>query len=318
MPALSVEMLWEPDAPDAVLRERFGFADGAEVEAWLARVLAEHWGLRVEGCGRVVLSSANALGWVTTASGPAIAKWSVDPDRFARLARVADLTAWLAREGLPVSAPVPSAGEAVQVEVDGVSLGVQRVVRGALLDVGDPAQVRATGAALARFHLALARFPGTPPSEPQPALRDRVTGWLAVAPAHLPAAAVEALRALVGDVPDGEPGTQLVHGDVRSANVLCDGAEVTALLDLEEVRTDHAVVELARAAVLLGTRFRDWAPVDDGVRAALLAGYASVRPLTPLEAAWWDALVLWQALGMVPSGSDPTGWGASALALAGT
>lgn len=310
-------MLWEPDAPDVVLRERFGLADAAAAERWLTQVLAERWGLRVEGCQRVVMSSANALAWVTTASGPVVAKWSVDPDRFARLAQVADLTAWLGTQGLPVSAPVPALDGAAQVSVDGVSLGVQRVVPGALLDVGDLAQVHATGAALARLHLALARYPGSVPAEPQPALRDRVTGWLAVAPAHLTAAAVEALRSLVGVVPDGEPATQLVHGDVRSANVLCDGVEVTALLDLEEVRTDHAVVELARTAVLLGTRFHDWAPVNDGVRAALLAGYASVRPLTPLEAAWWDALVLWQALDMVPPGDDPTGWAASALALAG-
>lgn len=309
-------MLWEPDAPEVVLRERFGLADGADAERWVARVVSGRWGLSVESCSRVVMSDANALAFVSTPSGPAIAKWCVAPPRFARLAQVADLTAWLGAAGLPVSAPVPALDGAVQVEVDGVSLGVQRVVLGELLDVGDLVQVHATGAALARLHLALARYPGPAPADPPPALGERVRGWLAVAPAHLPAAAVASLRSLLDGVPDEGPGTQLVHGDVRSANVLCAGSEVTALLDLEEVRTDHAVVELARTAVLLGTRFRDWGPVGDDVRAALLAGYTSVRPLGPVEAAWWDALVLWQALGTVPPGDDPTGWGASALALA--
>jgi homoserine kinase type II len=38
-----------------------------------------------------------------------------------------------------------------------------------------------------------------------------------------------------------------------------------------------------------------------------------VRPLTPIEAEWWDVVLLWQALAMVPPGDDPTGWGRSAL-----
>lgn len=28
---------------------------------------------------------------------------------------------------------------------------------------------------------------------------------------------------------------------------------------------------------------------------------------------WWDVLVLWYSMAMVPSGEDPTGWGTAAL-----
>jgi homoserine kinase type II len=53
--------------------------------------------------------------------------------------------------------------------------------------------------------------------------------------------------------------------------------------------------------------------VSAEVRAVFLSGYQSVRRLTPVEASWWDVLVLWYALALVPPGDDPTGWGPSAL-----
>ena len=78
---------------------------------------------------------------------------------------------------------------------------------------------------------------------------------------------------------------------------------------------EHRVFELARAAVLLGTRYHNWGPVPAEVRAEFLTGYSSERPLTPAEAGWLDILLLWHALMMVPPGDDPTGWGRSALSL---
>jgi homoserine kinase type II len=73
------------------------------------------------------------------------------------------------------------------------------------------------------------------------------------------------------------------------------------------------VVELARSAVMLGTRFRDWGPVSAEVRAGFLDGYQSERQLTAAEVHWWDVLVLWYSLLLVPAGDDPTGWGSEAL-----
>jgi homoserine kinase type II len=314
----TLEMLWESDEPRDALRDRFGFDDAEQVAGWVSGVLGDVWDVRVVSCERLVMSDANALAWVVTSSGPMIAKWSVAPERFARLAALARLTAWLAEEGLPVSAPVPTSAGDLQVELNGASLGLQRQVPGVLLDVAHDGQVRAAGATLARLHAALARYPGAdrvpvPVASADP-LATRVAAWLALAPEHVPAVARAALGRLLADAPREELPAHLVHGDFRSANVLCAGDEVAGVLDLEEARVDYPVVELARSAVLLGTRFHDWGPVASEVRSRLLEGYVAVRPLTPQEAAWWPVLVLWDSVRMVPPGADPTGWGAAALA----
>ncbi|MEV4757150.1 phosphotransferase [Micromonospora sp. NPDC049559] len=312
-----LEMLWEARDPRQALDGRFGFGRAEAAGRWVADTLDEHWGVRVDSCERIVMSGGNALAWVGTRSGRLLAKWSVVPGRFSRLAEVARLTSWLDRHGLPVSAPVPARDGRLQAEVDGVSMGLQRVIEGDLLDTADPDQVRAAGAALARLQEALAAYPEADrfraldvACEP---LTRRVTGWLDARAGHLPAAARDVLRGLVAAAPADRLPRQLVHFDFRSANVLFAGGEVTAILDFEETRHEHRLVELARAAILLGTRYHDWGPVPAEVRTRFLAGYQAVCPLTPAEASWLDILLLWQAMEMVPPGDDPTGWGPSAL-----
>ncbi len=322
-PPPALEMLWEADDPAETLRRRFGHDDAAAAGRWVTATLARHWDLDRASCRRIVMSHTNALAWVDAPSGPLVAKWSIAPEGFARLAALARLTVELEARGVPVSAPVAARDGRLQVEVDGVSLGLQHVVAGDLLDTDDHDLVRATGAVVARLHDALATSPAATdllalvdPPEP---LATRVTAWVDTAPHHLPSGACDTLRRLVVGLAADTSGvlpTQLVHGDVRAANVLCAGGDVVAVLDLEEARGDHAVVELARSAVLLGTRFHAWGPVSPAVHASLRAGYETVRRLTPLEARWWDVLVLWAALAMVPAGEDPTGWGAAAGRLA--
>jgi len=194
---------------------------------------------------------------------------------------------------------------------------LQRVIQGKLLKVDDGGQVQAAGAILARFHHALAAYPDADqvaPREGRPKpLAARVTNWLDSAGEHVPAAGRGALRALVAGVPDDRRPAQLVHGDFSSSNVLCAGPKIAAVIDFEEARLDHCVDEVARSAVMLGTRFRGWGPVSAEVRTTFLSGYQSVRRLTPAEANWWDVLVLWYAFALVPPGDDPTGWGPSAL-----
>lgn len=314
----TVEMLWEEHDPHDALKERFGFGDVASAALWVAATVHEHWGIRVDSCERIVISDRNALAWVTTtSSSQLLAKWSVAPDRFPRLSQIAQLTNWLADVGLPVSAMVRSSQGRLQVEVDGVSMCLQRVIRGDLLDVANPDQVRAAGAILGRLHHTLAWYPATdqivsPEGRPKP-LVARITDWLSSAGVHVPEAGRHALRRLVADAPDDLLQTQLLHGDFRSSNVLCLGAEVAAVIDFEEARIDHCIDEVARSAVMLGTRFRDWGPVSAEVRATFLSGYQSERRLTPAEERWWNILVLWYALLLVPRGDDPTGWRSSAL-----
>lgn len=312
-----VAMLWEAHDPQRALTERFGFADGESAGRWVAGMLAGRWGVRVDSCERIVISGHNALAWVGTPSGRLLAKWSVLPARFPRLAEMARLTGWLGDRGLPVSAPLPARDGRLQVELDGVSMCLQREIAGELLDTADPAQVRAAGAVLARLQDTLATYPDTDRvaalADPPEPLTARVAGWLDSDAEQVPAAARAALRRLLAAAPAEPLPTQLVHLDFRSANILYSGGEVAAVLDFEEARIDHRVVELARAAVLLGTRFRSWGPVSADVRARFLAGYRSVRALTRAEAGWWDIVLLWQALAIVPPGDDPTGWGPSAL-----
>lgn len=312
-----LEMLWEEHDPHQALDARFGFGDGESADRWVADALDRYWGVRVRSCDRVVMSDHNALAWVRTSSGRLLAKWSVAPGRFPRLRETARLTHWLDGREVPVSAPVPAFDGRLQVELDGVSMGLQREVRADLLDTADPRQVRAAGAALARLQDAMAAYPDAGRiaalvETPRP-LADRIADWLDSGVEHLPEAARGTLRRLLADAPSERPPTQLVHYDFRAANVLCAGAEVAAVLDFEEVRVEHRIVELARSAVVLGTRFRNWGPVPAGVRAGFLDGYRSVRGMTAVEAGWWDIVLLWQALVVVPPGDDPTGWGPAAL-----
>jgi homoserine kinase type II len=76
---------------------------------------------------------------------------------------------------------------------------------------------------------------------------------------------------------------QLVHNDFRSANLLHDGTRISAVLDFEEVTYDTRVADLARATVLLGTRYRNWGPTSQEVREAFVAAYHDEAPLTSKE-----------------------------------
>jgi homoserine kinase type II len=312
-----VEMLWEAENPRHALAGRFGFSDGPAAGRWVAGTLDKHWGVHVDSCERIVMSGGNALAWVGTPSGRLLAKWSVVTERFPRLAATVRLTSWLHGRGQPVSPQVPTPDGRIQVETDRVSIGVQREIAGDLLDTADPDQVRTAGAVLARLQDTLAAYPDaerTPAlAVPAKPLKTRITDWLDSGAGHLPVAARDTLRRLVTGAPPDRLARQLVHFDYRSANILCDRGEIVAIIDFEEARLEHRLVELARAAVLLGTRYHNWGPVPAEVRAEFVAGYASERALTAAEAGWVDILVLWQALAMVPTGDDPTGWGSSAL-----
>lgn len=310
-------MLWESDVPLVALQQRFGFPDALSAGLWVAEVLEAHWGIEISSCDRLVMSDRNALAWVLCPDGPLIAKWSVAAERFNRLSAIARLTAWLDCHGLPVSAPVVALDGEVQIQLGNASVGLQQVIKGEHLDVDDANQVHDGGAALARLHVALESYPYSQDlaaqlSNPTP-LAVRVDQWLKTAGEHVPPEAFAALRKLSADAP-GEPvAHQIVHGDIRSANILCDGPAVTAFIDFDEVRLDFRIAEIAQSAVLLGTQFHNWGPVTAEVRTAYLAGYQSVQPLGPEEWQWWDILVLWYTLAFAPTGEDPTGWRLAAL-----
>ena len=240
-------MLWESVDPAEALIKRFGFADGASAVDWMGEALWDSWAIAVADCDRLVISSGNLLAWITTGDRRLIVKWSAFQKLFQRLADTAALTVWLDAGGIPVAAPIPANDGRLRVELSHVSLGVFPVIDGDLLDVGDPAQVAEAGQMLATLHHALAAYPR-----------------------------------LIG----GGPSTrcdQLVHNDFRSANILHDGTNISAVLDFEEVTYRTRVADLAKATVLLGTRYRNWSPTSQLVQEAFVAAYRDRAPLTSAE-----------------------------------
>lgn len=316
--APTLEMLWEGHDPARILSERFGFTNSEAAARWVTVTLKDLWDIEVDGCQRIVMSDSNALAWMRTASGQMVAKWSVAKERFPRLATLARLTTWLDERGLPVSAPIAARDGQGQVEVDGVSLSVQRVKAGSPLDTEDLDHVHEAGAVLARLHDAMASYPGAADvfDTPEP-VACRVTSWLQNVPDQVPRTAVDTLRRMATNAPQDASPPQLIHGDFRAANLLCIESGVSAVIDFEEARLDQPIAELARSAVLLGTRFHDWGPVSSNVHQVFLDGYQSVLELTPAERRWWLVLVLWYSAMMIPAGQDqdPTGWESAAAAM---
>ena len=314
-----VSMLWESvDATDA-LRTRFGFDGFGAADAWVSGILNERWDVLAQCCRRMVISGPNLLAWVDSSGGPLVVKWSNAPARFEKLAASTRLLHWLGVQDLPVAAPLVSLDAQTRVVLPGplgpLSVAVLPELSGDWLDVRDAEAVRAAGAALAQLHEALGRYPdahtfATREVEP---IGGRLQRWLLDGDRGLAPRASARLAELVTDraAPELSPWEdepQLVHHDFRAANILTRGSAVTAVLDFDETGFDYRVCDLARASVMLTTRFTDWRPTPDAVRRQFLGGYESVRTLEAGEAAWLDPLVLWIAVESIPWMPDPQGW----------
>lgn len=261
----AIDLLWESADPRHELTKRFGFRDGPAAAAWVREVLERHWELDMARCDRLVISASNVMAWVHAGGRRLIVKWSAAPQRFSQLAHAAGVVAWLDTVSVPVAAPIASTDGRLLVELANQArgrlrsrlplpgsrflVGVSPVVEGDLLAVDDPGQVDDAGRMLATIHDALAGYPG------QVDGRSR-----------------------------GEH-VQLVHNDFRSANILHDGARITAVLDFEELTRETRAADLAKAAVLLATRYHDWGPTSESTRSAFLDAYDSQarHPLTTAE-----------------------------------
>lgn len=245
---MDVSMLWESVDARSALRTRFGFASADHAAAWLADALQEARVGHLDRCHRIVLSAHNLLAWLRFDGREVVAKCCIDGTRFSRLAAVDALVAWLADRGLPVAAPIAALDGRLRVEHGRFSIGLYPVIDGDLLDAADTRHVEAAGRTLATLHQALSTYP----------------------------------HPFDGDGPV-ERNKQLVHGDFRSANILCDGSHIAAVVDFDEAGIRGRVTELGRSAVLLGTRYHDWAPTDPETRSAFIAAYTDVAPLSETE-----------------------------------
>lgn len=301
-------MLWEATDSHAALRQRFRFASGAETRDWLVTTLYGLYGIQVTGVTRLVISSYNLLAWLTTTDGLLLAKCCASLQSHERLANVADVLTWLDQQQLPVSVPLLAQTGERQVRAAHLSLGVQRVIPGELLEPTQPAQTHAAGVMLAQLHRALAAYPRTTafaPPTAQPALAEAIAAWAAkqaTSPRNQSLmAGVELLQQLLasGTLPDLT--SQLVHQDYRAANILWNEGNIAAVLDFEELRWGYRLNDLAWAAVHLGTRYHHWGPVSDAVHATFLAAYASQQSLTATEQGWLPVLMLWHSINLAGS-----------------
>lgn len=312
-----VDMLWEDEDPQSVIQSRFGFEDAEQAGNWIKETVRTQWELDIRSCDRIAISDRNALGWLDAPSKTYVAKWSIAGDRFTHLGTLARVVAWLGKQGVPVSAPIPASNGRVQLEIDNVSLALQKKINGTILDVSESSQVRAAGATLARVHETLAAYPESLQSPtlhpPQGTLSSLVRGWLDGDRSRVPTAALQALEEAIDSGLDDALPTQILHGDFRRTNILWSGTEVSGVLDFDEARIGPRIDELARSAVLLGTQYRDWNPVSAEVRSNFLDGYRSVSALTPAEARWWPVLVLWYSVAMIPKDEESSSWSRAAL-----
>ena len=312
-PSLQPTMLWESSNPDTVLAQRFHFATTDKATHWLADRIGRTYGLTVVSVDRLVMSSYNLLAWLTTTQGALLAKCCAFVAAHQRLRQVGELVVWLGQMQLPVAAPLVATVGSVQVLCDHLSLSLQRVISGELLDPTQLVQAERAGVTLAQLHQALATYPyatalATP--APVPSLLTQIEQWVQQKKATLTdptlTANVTRLLAQVSQLATSPLATQLVHGDYRAANVLWRENEIAAILDFEEVRWGYRVNDLAWAAVHLGTRYHDWGPIALTVQQTFIQSYRAAYPLDAAEEAWLPALLAWHSLTLtMPAGGHP-------------
>lgn len=296
-------MLWESTDPEVALSIRFQFATPEAATHWLINTVAYTYGIAVTSVDRLVISSANLLAWLTSAAGPLLAKCCGFAPAHQRLLNTGELVVWLAQARLPVSAPLVATTGSVQVRCDHLSLGVQRVISGDLLDPTQLDQAHAAGVTLAQLHQALAAYPRTTDFATHtqvPTVTALIDRWATQKLATITEPLLVAgSRTLLQHIQEGDSGPlpiQLVHGDYRAANILWHEDQIKAVLDFEEVRWGQRVNDLAWAAVHLGTRFHHWGPVTPAVHRAFLSSYITQNPLAVQEQAWLLPLLTWHSL----------------------
>lgn len=302
---LQPTMLWESSEPSTILAQRFHFPTPDDATHWLIDRIGLIYGLTVVSVDRLVMSSYNLLAWLTTTHGALLAKCCAFVMAHQRLRQIGELVVWLEQMQLPVSAPLVATVGSVQVLCDHLSLSLQRVIPGELLDPTQLVQAESAGVMLAQLHQALAAYPyaaalATP--VPVPSLPTQIEQWVQQKKATLTdptlTANVTRLLAQVSQLATSPLATQLSHGDYRAANVLWQDKQIVAVLDFEEVHWGYRVNDLAWSTVHLGTRYHDWGPIALAVQQTFLHSYRAAHPLHAAEEAWLPALLAWHSLSL--------------------
>ncbi len=313
MAAPIVSMLWESADADTALTRRFGFAGADEATRWLSETLSTRYKIELGSLDRLVISDANLMAWTVTSEGPLIVKSCRYPGVHPRLRAIAELVAWLARDGFPVSAPVPTPDGELQLECGALSVGVQRIITGDMLDTTQLDQATRAGDVLADLHEALARYPGAADDidrTPTVPLETDVAQWLEKNSPEEPRVqhALATLQRHTAGLDSAGLDTQLIHLDYRAANILWADNDIAAVLDFEQIVRGYRVSDLANSATLLATHFHNWGPLTAEALDAFLTAYEKRRPLTEKERAWVILLTLRNAIGFAGPGPMQDQW----------
>lgn len=195
-----------------------------------------------------------------------------------------DLTRHLSENGVACPAPVAKRDGTLTATLAGKPACIVEKLSGGDTSVPTAAQCRHTGAMLAKMHLAGQSF-GQSMANPRFA-----DWWTAAAERLLPLLDAEDAALLADEIlhqaahPDSGLPQGIIHADLFKDNVLLDGEEVAGFIDFYYACKGSFVYDLAIAV-------NDWARradngIDPVLRDAFIAGYESVRPLTPEETAY--------------------------------
>lgn len=305
-------MLWESTDPDAELTRRFRFEDTDAAAGWLRDTLRDTHGISVDAVERMSISSANLLVWATSDAGPLLIKSSVWTDRHPALSAQAEILLWLADRGLPVSAPLRDRSGQGQMMAEHLTIGVQRVIDGEIIDPHDEAQAISAGQVLADLHRAFADYPGDATAfNEMPSANRGAGGELHPSVVDADAVATEMINDLQGVVIP----VQTIHNDFRGANILVNNRQVAAVLDFEEMTTGRRIDDVSHAAVTLSTRFRTWEPTGIEAQDHFLAAYRERYPLSTDEDQLVRALILRATAHHASGGRHLSAWQESLQAL---
>jgi homoserine kinase type II len=209
-----------------------------------------------------------------------------------------NLMAHLAHAGVECPAPEPDRTGALFSLLNGKPAGLVTRVDGTPIVAPDVAHCAAVGAALARLHVASAKY------------RARLTNrrgpgwWRQAARAVRPYLDAERNALLAAEIKfqTGYGKVKLprgaIHGDLFHDNVLFEGDRVSGIIDFGFAATDFLAYDLAITV-------NDWCIVRDGdargalvpeLVEALVGAYQDVRPLASDERTQWPALLRAAAL----------------------
>ena len=205
----------------------------------------------------------------------------------------------LAAKGCAVPRTIHDRSGALYRQLGDKAVALIEFLPGVSVSVPTPAQARAVGNALAQLHLAAADFEGTRANGMDLAEWQRLAaecgpeGLRAIDP-QLADLVAQQLPLLASEWPQGLP-RGVIHADLFTDNVLMLGSKVTGLIDFYFACTDLIAYDVAvtHAAWCFDNDGRNFSPA---LSAALLAGYETVRPLSPAERAALPVLARGAAL----------------------